>query len=184
MDYGWNGVNYFNINGTIGNAAKVNDTPSTAWWHIMRFNHANTSGYYTDLAIPFNDTSLYYKRITNGSVQNGGWIKVLDSLNYNSYAPTKTGGGASGTWGISVSGNANTATRLATARKINGTDFNGAGDITTNTWGATRTLTIGSTGKNVNGGANVEWNLAEIGVAISDAQPTIRKSGNIWIQTY
>ena len=184
MDYGWNGVNYFNISGTAGNAAKSNDTPSTAWWHIMRFNHANSSGYYTDLAIPFNDTSLHYKRITNGSVQNGGWVRVLDSLNYNSYAPTKTGGGASGTWGISVSGNANTATRLATTRKINGTDFNGAGDITTNTWGATRTLTIGSTGKNVNGGANVEWNLAEIGVAISDSQPTIRKSGNIWIQTY
>lgn len=184
MDYGWNGVNYFNINGTIGNAAKVNDTPSTAWWHIMRFNHANTSGYYTDLAIPFNDTSLYYKRITNGSVQNDGWIKVLDSLNYNTYVPTKTGVGATGTWGISISGNANTATRLTTTRKINGTDFNGSGDITTNSWGATRILTIGSTGKNVNGGTNVEWNLAEIGVAISTTEPTIRKNGNIWIQTY
>ena len=86
MDYGWNGVNYFNINGTVGNAAKVNDTPTTAWWHIMRFNHNNNSGYYTDLAIPFNATSLYYKRITAGSVQNGGWVKVLDSLNYTSYA--------------------------------------------------------------------------------------------------
>lgn len=85
MDYGWNGINYFNISGTAGKAAKVNDTPTTAWWHIMRFNHANSSGYYTDLAIPFNDTSLYYKRITSGAVQNGGWVKVLDSLNYTSY---------------------------------------------------------------------------------------------------
>jgi len=81
MDYGWNGVNYFNISGTAGNAVKVNDTPTTAWWHIMRFNHANSSGYYTDLAIPFNAVSLYYKRITSGSVQNGGWVKVLDALN-------------------------------------------------------------------------------------------------------
>ena len=81
MDYGWDGVNYFNINGTAGNAAKVNDTPTTAWWHIMRFNNYNTSGYYTDLAIPFGTTSLYYKRITAGSVQNGGWVKVLDALN-------------------------------------------------------------------------------------------------------
>ena len=31
---------------------------------------------------------------------------VLDSRNYNNYAPTKTGGGASGTWGINISGNA------------------------------------------------------------------------------
>lgn len=85
MDYGWNGVNYFNLSGTAGKAAKVNDTPTTAWWHIMRFNHGNTSGFYTDLAIPFNDVSLYYKRVTSGAVQNNGWVKVLDSLNYSSY---------------------------------------------------------------------------------------------------
>lgn len=88
MDYGWNGVNYFNISGTAGNAAKVNNTPTSAWWHIMRFNHANGNGYYTDLAVPFNDTSLYYKRICGGSVQNDGWIKVLDSNNYTSYCAT------------------------------------------------------------------------------------------------
>lgn len=81
MDYGWNGVNYFNIFATAGNAAKVNDTPTTGWWHIMRFNHTNSAGWYTDLAIPFNDISLYYKRITQGSVQDGGWVKVLDALN-------------------------------------------------------------------------------------------------------
>lgn len=96
MNYGWNGVNYFNINGTAGNAAKVNDTPTTKWWHIMRFNHANSTGYYTDLAIPFNDVSLYYKRITSGSVQNNGWIKVLDSLNYNSYCLPLSGGTMTG----------------------------------------------------------------------------------------
>lgn len=33
-------------------------------------------------------------------------------------APTKTGGGASGTWDISISGNANTASTLATGRTI------------------------------------------------------------------
>ena len=36
---------------------------------------------------------------------------ILDSSNYNSYSPTLTGTGASGTWGISVSGNAATATK-------------------------------------------------------------------------
>lgn len=85
LTYGWNGVNYFNISGTAGNAAGTNDTPTTAWWHIMRFNHANATGYYTDLAIPFNATSLYYKRIAGGTVQNSGWVKVLDSLNYSDY---------------------------------------------------------------------------------------------------
>ena len=45
-------------------------------------------------------------------------------------APTKTGSGASGTWGISVSGNAATATKLATARTINGVAFDGTANIT------------------------------------------------------
>ena len=126
MNYGWNGVNYFNISGTAGNAAKTNDTPTTAWWHIMRFNHANSSGYYTDLAIPFNANSLYYKRIGNGSVQNSGWVKVLDALNYTDYTVTKTGSGASGSWGISITGSSasctgNAATATALKDKTNGT---------------------------------------------------------------
>ena len=164
MTYGWNGVNYFNINGTAGNAAKVNDTPTTAWWHIMRFNHQNNSGFYTDLAIPFNTTSLYYKRITSGSVQNGGWVKVLDALNYNEFTPTKTGGGASGSWGISVTGNAATATKLQTARSINGTNFDGTGNITTANWGTARNIQIGNTSKSVNGSGNVTWSHSEMGV--------------------
>ena len=92
MDYGWSGLNYFNISGTAGNAAKANDTPTTAWWHIIRCNHANSAGYYTDIAVPFNTTSMYYKRITNGAVQNNGWVKILDSLNWSDYAAAKSHG--------------------------------------------------------------------------------------------
>ena len=85
MDYGWNGLNYFNINGTAGTAVKANNTPTTAWWHILRFNHANSFGYYTDLAVPFNDTSLYYKRVAAGALADGKWVRILDELNYTSY---------------------------------------------------------------------------------------------------
>lgn len=38
-----------------------------------------------------------------------GQTAFLDASNYNNYAPTKTGGGASGTWNISISGNAKTS---------------------------------------------------------------------------
>lgn len=55
------------------------------------------------------------------------------------------------------------AATLTTARTINGTSFNGSGNITTANWGTARTVTIGSTGKSVNGSANVTWTLAEIG---------------------
>jgi hypothetical protein len=45
--------------------------------------------------------------------QNGN--QVLHAGNFNSYAPTLTGTGASGTWGISVTGNAATATNCNSA---------------------------------------------------------------------
>lgn len=90
--YTKNTLAYFNANlANSGTAvAGSNDSPSTSvtWWHFLRFTHSNSSGYYTDLAIPFNSTSLYYKRITAGSVANSstnaGWIQVLDVLNYSS----------------------------------------------------------------------------------------------------
>jgi hypothetical protein len=88
---------------------------------------------------------------------------VLDAGNYTSYSPTLTGSGASGTWGISITGNAATATTLQTNRFINGTLFNGSANITTNSWGTARIITIGSTNKIVDGSANVAWTLDEIG---------------------
>ena len=108
---------------------------------------------------------------------NGSDYTLLHSDNYNSYAPTLTGTGASGSWGISVTGssgsttgNAATATTLQTARTINGTSFDGSANITTATWGTARTLTIGNTGKSVNGSANVAWSLDEIG---AELKPTL-----------
>ena len=55
------------------------------------------------------------------------------------------------------------AATLTNAKTINGTSFNGSANITTDNWGTARTLTIGNTGKSVNGSANVSWSLAEIG---------------------
>ncbi len=43
------------------------------------------------------------------------WLTLLSSANYNNYSPTLTGTGASGTWGISITGNANTATSATSA---------------------------------------------------------------------
>lgn len=81
---------YFNISGTAGAAVSTNDTPTTAWWHIQRHTHANSAGYYTDVAIPFNDNQIYYKRVANGTLQNGGWVMLYDtkSIIYSSTEPT------------------------------------------------------------------------------------------------
>ena len=59
----------------------------------------------TDAAsVRINDTTFTYKS-----------YPILHSNNYSDYVPTKTGSGASGTWGISISGNAATATKLGSA---------------------------------------------------------------------
>lgn len=43
---------------------------------------------------------------SNGTTTWGTWRTVLDENNYNSYSPSLTGTGASGTWGISITGSA------------------------------------------------------------------------------
>ena len=59
--------------------------------------------------------------------RNGTDYAILDAYNYASYTVTKTGGGASGTWGINISGNAASATKSATREMPEGTDLNGLG---------------------------------------------------------
>lgn len=64
-----------------------------------------------------------------------------------------------------LTGNADTASRLAAPRTINGTAFDGSANIVTTSWGAYRKVTIGNTVKTLNGGADFSWSLAEIGAA-------------------
>ena len=64
----------------------------------------------------------------------------------------------------SVTGDAGSATKLATARTINGTSFNGTANITTANWGTARNISITdgtntSTAVSVNGSANVSLTL-------------------------
>lgn len=59
----------------------------------------------SQLAIRMNSTPHVYLRGSNGtSSWDTNWLTVLDSNNYNNYAPTKTGTGATGTWEISITG--------------------------------------------------------------------------------
>ena len=79
---------------------------------------------------------------------------------------------------------AGTADTLATARTINGTSFNGSANITTANWGTARTITIGNTGKSVNGSANVSWSLSEIGAAPASHTHTASQVGLGNVQNY
>ena len=66
----------------------------------------------------FSSNGNIYHRYQNGSdfpnTANGGsWEILLTSNNYTTYTVKKDGTGASGTWGISITGNAKTATNIA-----------------------------------------------------------------------
>ena len=105
---------------------------------------------------------------------------VIHSGNYNSYAPSKTGTGASGTWGISITGNAATASKWATARTLTLTgsvtgsvSIDGSGNVslatTTNHThsylplsGGTMTGTIGVQSNTQNGGLKFNNNNANL----------------------
>jgi len=83
--------------------------------------------------------SLY----VTGNVFNAG-NQVLHAGNYTSYSPSLTGSGASGTWGINISGNANTASLAIWSNQYN---------FTTAGAGWYRVATTGSDGR---GTYNVE----------------------------
>lgn len=81
LTFGLNGLTYFNANLGAGTAANQNVGPTTQWWHILRMNHGNGSGYFADIAVPLNTSDgIYWRRIQGGT--NYGWYRVLDTNNY------------------------------------------------------------------------------------------------------
>lgn len=160
--FGTNKVGFLMMNTTVNGDSNCKD------WIIMDCYGGTDVGGGVAFGVNRQKLGAYIMRSTAART---AWVEsaeLLHTQNYTSYTVTKTGSGASGTWGISISGNATTSTKLATARSINGTNFDGSGNITTATWGTARTLTIGNTGKSVNGGGNVSWSLSEIGAAASN----------------
>ena len=134
------------------NSATDNPTGSNSWVHVwsQSWTKGANNSWVSQIALGTqNGTGMWY-RANSGTAVGRAWTRVLDSSNYSSYTVTKTGSGASGSWGISVTGssasctgNAATATKLATSR----------------------TFTIGNTSRSFDGSGNVSWTLAEIGAA-------------------
>lgn len=59
------------------------------------------------------------KQAGNVTLSGVNWKILLDDANYTAYTVKKDGTGASGTWGISISGNAATATSLSGTLAVN-----------------------------------------------------------------
>ena len=139
-------ANNFTVNkaSTLTTARTINGTSFSGSADIT------TANWGTARNITIGNTS----KSVNGS-GNVSWtlseIGAAASGHTHNYAGSSSAGGA-----------ANSATVLATTRKINGTSFNGSADITTANWGATRTIAIGATVKSVNGSGNYSWSASEI----------------------
>jgi hypothetical protein len=81
LTFGLNGLTYFNADLGAGTAANQNVGPTAQWWHILRMNHGNGTGYFADIAVPLNTSDgIYWRRIQGGT--NYGWYRVLDTNNY------------------------------------------------------------------------------------------------------
>jgi hypothetical protein len=109
--------------------ARWNTTPSVLsglglYSTMIAWGASDTQGF---LAVDYNGANA---RIGGGNGNNINWTSVLlHSSNYTSYAPSLTGSGASGTWGINVTGTAGSETLATVAGRgavtSTGVTFNG-----------------------------------------------------------
>lgn len=88
---------------------------------IMTIPYSHTWGH----QLFFDDSGYQIAHRYNGNGTWAEWKNLLDTNNYTNYTVTKTGSGASGTWGINISGNAATATKATQ---------DGSGNVITSTY--------------------------------------------------
>ena len=121
-----------------GSTATVHTIPA---WSIGFYGCGNSA----DGAILTIDTDGHIKTAYRNS---GTWrnsITMLDNNNYNSYAPKLDGTGATGTWGISINGNAATASVLKnySSSRLTSGNLSVVGDGSVKTFKATSSMTTG-----------------------------------------
>ena len=118
--YAGNGVNWSGDVSSMAYAAVLSfGTPSRGWqlWASREgVNNKKLSGF-------------HFRTGKNDQTGWGDEHVLLDSYNFDSYAPKLDGTGATGTWNINIGGNAATTTKLQTARTIWGQSFDGSGNI-------------------------------------------------------
>lgn len=85
--------------------------------HIIQISDAGGTDVKTQWYFPSAGVTPYM-RLMWGNTNWNPWIALLTSSNYNSYSPTLTGTGASGTWAINITGNAATVTNATFYRQF------------------------------------------------------------------
>jgi len=105
------------VNATTGAFSGVITSTIASGTAINLAGQSDSIGYNTTAGL-----GTYIKGTGNTYIYGGGAFydgsvsrTILTSGNYNSYAPTLTGGGASGTWGINITGSSGSSSSVSTA---------------------------------------------------------------------
>ena len=113
-----------------------------------------------------NESNLVFK---TGSTMTGTLVAE------GGVAGDLTGNATTSTTASACSGNSATATKLQTARTINGTSFNGTANITTSKWGTARTLALTgavSGSQSVDGSGNISITTTQNNIAVITGSAT------------
>ncbi len=160
----------------------LNNQPSQ-YGYVLNLSNSITGSEVAQLWLTGNGGKLY-RRGGNSSGWGSNWTEILDAANYTSYVPTKTGSGASGTWAISITGNAATATSLATARTIQtnlgstaSASFNGTANITP---GVTGTLPIANGGTGATTASGARTNLGAFATSGGKITGWVQMASDSW----
>lgn len=120
--FGTNKVGFLMMNTTVNGDSNYKD------WIIMDCYGGNDVGGSVALGVNRQKLAAYIMR---SAAERSSWAEsaeLLHTLNYTSYTVTKTGSGASGTWGINITGASGSCTGNAAtasnASKVNGHTVN------------------------------------------------------------
>jgi len=141
-----NGINTSNVasfsvkrTGNIGNA-DLNSATYYTGSQVLGYNTATNmpgASYATmlslnergdtcmQLVVDYSSGYLFSRGIYTGGGTYSPWRTCLNDANYNSYSPTLTGGNASGTWGINVTGSSTSCSGNAASASTASTVSNG-----------------------------------------------------------
>ena len=103
--------------------------------HILHFYWDTKYNWDSQMCISADSSPTVYVRGMTGQANTyGDWKTLLDSTNYTSYTVNKDGTGASGTWGIDITGNAATATKATSADSATKATQDGNGNVISSTY--------------------------------------------------
>ena len=170
-----------NSSNNLGYLAWFNGATATASWGanstyaVYIQNASGTGVIYSDQSGNLTAVGTISSGTHNvtGNVSASGTVYAasspcLTAATYNSYAPTLTGGNASGTWGINVSGNAATATLASNANNSYACSGNAA----------TATTATNQSGGTISASSGYIGSLG-VGTAASGTGGEIRATNNI-----